>query len=504
MRLTMNSKLVGLTAILMTQVFLAMGIASAANEPSSTKPVVSNITENDASIVNPIGKVRVMKFKSPVSRVAVGNPAVLDFTTVSPTEVYLLGKTMGTTNVVVWFKDGTVQTLDVSVIVDLSDLARAIKKELSNEKDIQLSSTAGSIVLSGSVSDNVAATALLNLAEAHMRNLNRQIFSQGGGSAVSGSSANINQTSGYTGVIQIINLIKIRDPQQVMLEVKIAEVSKKVLEEIGVNVSKLGGGGSASWGIYSERASSKSLTAGTRSVIELLSGKGAVTANMDDGLVKILAEPNIVAISGQEGSFLVGGKVFIPVSQAANGAAGTAISLQEKDYGIGLKFIPTVLDGGRISLKVAPEVSSVDPNGISVGSGSSSSTSNMTLPAFSVRKVSTTVQLADGQSLVIGGLLSNNVAQSVNAFPFLGEIPILGALFRSNSFKQDKTELVVVVSPKLVAATDQAAALPTDNYITPNRIERILLGKSEGKKDIPSKDLKPEGFDKSASPVGGK
>jgi len=193
-----------------------------------SKPIVSNLTENDVSIISPIGKVRVMKFKSGVSRVAVGNPAVLDFTTVSPTEVYLLGKSVGTTNVVVWFKDGGVQTLDVSVIVDLSDLARSIKKELPNEKELQISSTAGSIILSGMVSDNVAGMAILNLAEAHMRNLNRQLSIQNQSGSSSGS--NLNQTSGYSGVIQIINLMKIRDPQQVMLEVKIAEVSKKVLE----------------------------------------------------------------------------------------------------------------------------------------------------------------------------------------------------------------------------------------------------------------------------------
>lgn len=467
------------------------------------KPVLSNFTDNDVSIISPIGKVRVIKFKSAVSRVAVGNPTVLDFTTVSPTEVYLLGKSMGTTNVVVWFKDGSNQTLDISVIVDLSDLARAIKKELPKESDVQLSSTAGSIILSGSVSDNVAALALVNLAEAHMRNLNRQIASQGssGGSI----TTNLNQTSGYTGVIQIINLLKIKDPQQVMLEVKIAEVSKKLLEEVGVNLSRAGGGGSARWGIISERANSSLLNSagniGNRSVIELLSGKGALTANMDDNLVKVLAEPNIVAISGQEGSFLVGGKVFIPVTQAAGSAGGTSVSLQEKEFGIGLKFVPTVLDAGRINLKVAPEVSSVEANGIAIGGGSGA---DLLLPSFNTRKVSTTVQLSDGQSLVIGGLISNNITQNMNAFPFLGEIPVLGALFRSNSFKQDKTELVIVVSPKLVAPTNTPPVLPTDGLVTPNRFERILMGKHEGRQSVPTKDIKPDGFDKSVSPIGAK
>jgi len=204
------------------------------------------------------------------------------------------------------------------------------------------------------------------------------------------------------------------------------------------------------------------------------------TINLDaekrDGLVRILAEPTIVAMSGQEGSFLVGGKVFIPITQSS-GAAGSAVTLQEREFGVGLKFVPTVLDGGRISLKVAPEVSEISRESVSAGTGDGSTL----LPAFTTRRVSTTVQLQDGQSLVIGGLLRNNSSASSNAFPFLGELPIIGALFRSSQYAADLTELVVVVRASLVQATEAAPALPTDTVTTPSRPEFFMERRLQGR-----------------------
>lgn len=204
-----------------------------------------------------------------------------------------------------------------------------------------------------------------------------------------------------------------------------------------------------------------------------------------DALVKILAAPTIVAVSGQEGRFLVGGKAFLPVQQGSS--ANSAISLQEQDYGIGLKFVPTVLENGRISLKVSPEVSELTNKTITSSTGSSNTA---TFPVFETRQASTTVQLQNGQSLVIGGLLRNNVAEVVSSIPLLGQLPYIGALFRSSQFISNKTELIIVVRPLLVEATAKSPELPTDNFIQPTRTEFFLEGKMEG---TPPKPKQPVG-----------
>ena len=207
-----------------------------------------------------------------------------------------------------------------------------------------------------------------------------------------------------------------------------------------------------------------------------LFGKVNLDAQKNDSLIKILAEPTLIAMSGQEGSFLVGGRVFIPVPQSSGGGA-PVITLVEREFGVGLKFVPTVLDGGRINLKVAPEVSEIGES-ITFQSG----TNTTVLPLFTTRRVSTTVQLFEGQSLVIGGLVRNNITETIKAFPFLGELPIIGALFRSTKFQSDRTELVILVSPSLVKATNKPVTLPTDKFIPPSRGELFVNGKLEGTK----------------------
>jgi pilus assembly protein CpaC len=202
-----------------------------------------------------------------------------------------------------------------------------------------------------------------------------------------------------------------------------------------------------------------------------------IDAQKDDGLVKTLAEPTIMAISGQEASFLAGGKIFIPVARDNNQTGGTTITLEEKEFGVGVKFKPTVLEGGRIHLKVAPEVSELNAQGnpfTTIGGVTS------VIPSFTVRRAETTLQLHDGQSFMIAGLVKNDVAESVNRIPGLGEIPILGALFRSSEFQKDKTELMFVITPRLVKPLPPDYALPTDAFVEPSRVEYFLGGKMEG------------------------
>jgi pilus assembly protein CpaC len=198
-----------------------------------------------------------------------------------------------------------------------------------------------------------------------------------------------------------------------------------------------------------------------------------IEAQKQDGLVRILAEPTVMAISGQEGSFLAGGKIFIPVGQDNN-----KITLEEREYGVGLRFTPTVLSGGRINLKVAPEVSELSREGVGISAAGVSGRS--ILPVITTRRASTTVQLYDGQSYAIGGLIKNNQVSNITGLPWLSEVPILGALFRSTDFQHDRTELLFVITAHLVKPLPADAVLPTAQLAPPSRTELMLGGKMEG------------------------
>jgi pilus assembly protein CpaC len=344
---------------------------------------------------------------------------------------------------------------------------------MPEEKDLYVSQASGSIILKGSVANVIAADKATGLADAYLQNLIRSMKS-GGSSTGSSSlndanrnpSGNVATTSAAGAGMaapKVINFLKIRDPQQVMLEVRIAEISKSLLDQLGVNVS--GSGGGSKFSIVSNFPTPNSATASGGALLSLLNSKIKVNGEKDDSLVKVLAEPTIVAISGQEGSFLAGGKVLIPQTNGL-GQASTSEFL----YGIGLKFMPTVLDQGRINLKVTPEVSDISKELVLQGSNNTSAI----LPNFTIRMVSTTVQIREGETLVIGGLMKNNVTETVKAFPVLGELPVLGPLFRSKGFASELTELVVVITPSLVAATDRMPELPTDRFTPPSRQEFFL------------------------------
>jgi pilus assembly protein CpaC len=222
---------------------------------------------------------------------------------------------------------------------------------------------------------------------------------------------------------------------------------------------------------------SKFLTGNANAGIGGVSTKNGNEVELDadkrDSLVRVLAEPNVMAISGQEGSFLAGGKFYIPVAQENN-----RITLEEKEFGVGLRFTPTVLGGGRINLHVAPEVSELSREGIGVSA--QGITGAAILPVVTTRRASTTVQLYDGQSFAIGGLIKNNMVGSLKALPGLGEVPILGALFRSTDYQQERTELVFVITARLVKPLPQNYRLPTDGLIPPTPAELMLIGKLEG------------------------
>lgn len=433
------------------------------------------------------------------SRPGVGNVEVL---LLGPREVYVLGRSIGTTNVVLQDREGRCTAFDVVVGMDTGALAGLIRRLMPAETGLKVDAAFDAVVLSGTVSDASSVGRIMDLANAYVR----------GDSGASVAGANP----------RIVNMMSTGAPQQVMLEVKVAEVSKALLERFGINFARayvpgdgsmlrflsgvfggtpgLGGqvsgtnGARVGSGVVGTATNGQSTNVwtgqigdariGDNPVIPFAAGKNTTTLGVDaqknDGVVKVLAEPNVMAISGQRGSFLAGGKIFIPVAQDSS-AGGRTVTLEEKEFGVSVGFLPTVLDAGRINLEVVTEVSELNREGVGITAPGISGLA--VLPSFTSRRAKTTVQLADGQSFAIGGLLKNNTTTNVRAFPILGELPVIGALFRSSEFQTDKSELVFVITPRLVQPLPANYALPTDRYVPPSRSELFFEGRMEGRRD---------------------
>ena len=370
-----------------------------------------------------------------------------EITLLSPTELFFLGRKTGSMNVVLQSTDGRCVVKDIIVTVDPDTLQAKLGELMPDETGVRVRGAENAIVLTGSVTDLVKLDQVLNLA------------------------------GSYGDGKKVVNMLRVTAPQQVMLEVKIAEVSKSLLDKLGssVNVSR-----SASSGLNTYSLISDFLSGGNGLLQALRIGRGVlnIDGQKNDGVVRVLAEPNIMAISGQSASFLSGGKIFIPVAQdPGTGNGFIRITLEEKEFGVGLKFTPTVLDG-RVNLKVISEVSELSQTGTPFTTFGGVTA---VLPSMTTRRVDTTVQLGDGQSFVVAGLIKNNVTEAVNKFPGLGEAPVVGALFRSTEFQNDQTELMFVVTPRLVKPIGPHVTVPTDNHVVPSRADVMLNGMGEGK-----------------------
>ncbi|KWD49794.1 secretin [Burkholderia ubonensis] len=433
--------------------------AAAANGPLRGPNCVGAVRES-TSVSVPLGKSMLVPMPEPVRNRTIGNPAVAQATMVSPQTLYILGLSVGTTNMIVQGKSGACRIIDVAVGADAGGLQASLGQLMPGERDIHVSTAADTIVLAGNVSSAQAAQQAAAIAKA---------YANAGGGGANGDSK-----SGGT----VLNMLTVTAPQQVMLEVKVAEVSKTLINQLGSAFNIQGGFGSWSGALVSN------LLAGVASGIVANKANNrpfrvAVDAQNTDDLVKILAEPNLVTISGQEATFLAGGKIFIPVPQSNTGG-GTTITLQEEEFGVALRFLPTVLSNGSISLKVAPEVSELSQTGVTLTATNVAGAS--ILPLITTRRASTTVQMADGETFAIGGLIKNNVTGALKAVPGIGEIPVLGALARSTSFQQDRTELIFIVTPHLVKPLQTAdVPLPTDSFTRTNEADVFATGNMEGR-----------------------
>lgn len=452
------------------------------------------------------GKSVLLRLPAPVTRLSIGNPDVADVTLISPSEIYVLGKSIGTTNVILWTRggqtgSGQTAVINVTVILDAAALQAKLRELMPGETDIRVTAAGDSLVLSGTVSDTLKADRAVALADAYVRAAAGSQGQRGGkqgGDASGGSQGGGGQGGGGDepkgagqglGSIQVVNLLQVGSNQQVMLEVKVAEINRKVAEKLGFDFQRAARKAGSAWtqimtGIIGGAPGMLFQSRGTPDIGDSF----LIDAEKKDELFHILAEPNIVAISGQEASFLVGGEVMIPIPQYAG-----VITLQSRQFGVGLRFTPTVLEEGRINLVVSPEVTELVKFDTIATTGLGGI---LAVPTFTTRRVSTTVQLRDGQSLAIGGLLQDNIKETIKRFPVLGEIPILGALFRSSDFQKDKTELMVVVTPRLIKPLQPDYALPTDAFVQPDRPGFLFDGRME---DSPTGVL-PKGMPASEYP----
>lgn len=402
-----------------------------------------------------VGKSIIVKSLEKVKRVSLVAPETADALVLTPWQIYLAGKAPGITTVTLWSEEDRVSgILDVEVAPDIARLKERLTRLFPEEKSIKIDATHDNLTLSGSVSSTAVLPQVLAVAE--------PFFSK-----------------------KVINLLEVSGTHQVMIEVRIAEMSRGLFRRLGFNLAGSNHDGK-NFGVSLlnnlTSATPGGSTVGLSDKINALIGflsHGAswtffIDALKEEGLLKVLAEPTLITLSGKQANFLAGGEFPVPVPQVSGGG-GQTITIEYKPFGVGLTFTPTVLSSKKINMQIMPEVSELDfSNAVTI--------SGFTIPALTTRRVSTVVELGDGQSFVIAGIIKDENRQIVSKFPVLGDIPVLGALFRSSSFQKNETELVIIATPHLVKPLDLAKqTLPTDPYVEPDDVEFYLHGQREGK-----------------------
>ncbi len=406
----------------------------------------------DDQLKVPIFKSKNLTMKQTVSRVSIGNDKIADILILRAEELYIVGKMLGTTNIMVWDEeDKLVDIINLEVTHDLNSLRQRLFHYLPNE-DIGVETSQGQLILSGQSSSLAKMNTAVELARGYAETA----------SSVKGKS-------------EVLNMISIGGGHQVMLEVTVAEVNTEISRKFDSKMSLSFNGSDGFGGIVNGNGSGTAAGISSGFFGSLIKSEMQFDFALDiakqNGLAKILAEPNITALSGQKAEFLAGGEFPVPIPSRE----GTTIEF--KDFGVGVSFVPTILDSGKINLNLKVLVSELT-NSHGVGVTPEGSTSTLVVPSIVKRTSETTVELADGQTIAIGGLLSDTLRDSVNKLPGLGDIPILGQLFRSHEYISGQTELVIMVTPRLVRPFNKKGiALPTDGFVPVSDMEFYLLGK---------------------------
>lgn len=448
-----------------------------------------------------VGRSRFVRVPESTNQITVGNPEIADVQLLKPNMMHVFGKRLGSTNVILCSKASCFQSMEVEVTHDLDGLKRKLH-DLFPQEHPQVLSSQGAIVMAGQVSSLQKMDAILKIANtfaprgeqqpSEYQTGNQTTLNLGdsiGNGRQSGSSPAAPQGQA-TGVI---NLMQVGGPQQVMLGVTVAEVDRRLSRNLKVDFSAVGGAGDFSSGTVSGTAAIDALTKAMAVAPSLLNPyavffrfighdaavKTVINAAKDNGLAKVLAEPNLTVISGQDADFLSGGEFPIPVPQNIGVAGAGTITIQFKPFGVSLKFLPVVLDSGRISMKLNIDVSELSSdNAVALPAGNSNE--SFVIPSLNKRSANTSLELDDGQTLGIAGLISDSLRENISKFPGLGDIPILGQLFTSQSFLRNETELLIFVTPHLVKPiSPDRIELPTDRFAEPSDMEFYLMGRTE-------------------------
>ena len=432
--------------------------ADAADEAAPL--VVSGVDPQTGNIRMLVNKNVTITTSRPYKRISVAQPDIADVTSISPTRLLVRGIKGGATQLIIWDENEQSQQIDVLVQANLLQL-RELYARLMPQANIDIVDTDNIVVLTGQVptvqqGDQAAALA-----------------------------------GGYGS--KVLNLLEVAGGQQVMLQIRFAEVSKSAISQLGVNlaysdgasflgsnigqVSPFGITGDALGSDIAMNDPSPAVTLFGRGVVGNTAIAAFVSALRENNLLRVLAEPNLVAMSGQEADFLAGGDFPIPIVQGGNDQ-GTSITVEFREFGVRLNFLPVVLGDGRIRLRLNPEVSDVDFSNAVLAQG-------FRIPGRRTRRLSTTVELSDGETFAVGGLLDNRVASNKAVTPLLGDLPVVGALFRSVRYQRSETELVVLVTPRLVSGLKpgDVPALPGEDWRHPSELGLFLNGDIGGTRD---------------------
>ncbi len=440
-------------------IFLVMGALPTAAAASVFGSTVT--TSGDAFTVE-VNEGKLLRLNADAASVFIANPAIADISVKSARLVYVLGLTPGETSLFVIDKnENVIANTKVIVRHNISRLQEAIDTTLPTH-DVTAVSIDGGIILTGTAGTATDAENVRRLA------------------------------ARFVGDGEIINQIKLVAPNQVNLKVRVAEISREVVKELGFNWDVLFNDGQTFINAFTNfpiGVNSNEIFGATSTGNFDITGLFNILET--DGLVSILAEPNLTALSGETATFLAGGEFPIPVAQSEPNDSGVVtITIEFKKFGVSLAFTPTIIGDNRISLLVAPEVSEISEE-------SSITLNNIIVPGLLTRRVETTVEVGSGQSFVIAGLLQNTARHQVKKYPGLVDLPILGALFRSDRFERDETELVIIVTPNIVKPVDHELATP----IAPSQVAHTREGGSVPKVGESVSQIVP--LQSSAVPSGG-
>ncbi len=435
---------------------MLIGLAAPATAMAQPAPLGAEARTGYEMTVG-VGKSQVIELPTAYSDLMVADPKIADVLPLNTHSIYVVGKAAGSTALTVYGPGKQlIAAVNVVVSADLESFKNRLHDILPDEKNIQVRSANQSILLYGTASSPVTLNQVGALAETYAPN-------------------------------KVVNMMTVEGTQQVMLSVRFVEMNRTTAKSLRLNLEATArtnpATGTSGFSFTTGDTVVASSTAGTGDSFGLISAlfkskTSDLTVLFDaletKGLVKTLAEPTLVAMSGDTANFLAGGEFPIPVAQSStSGSTGSAISVSFKQFGVALAFTPTILKDGLINLVVNPEVSQLD-------AANSISTGGIIIPGLDVRRAHTTIELRDGESFTIAGLLKQDYANQIRQLPFLGELPIIGALLRSTSFQRDETELVIVVTPHLATPRRGPVALPGEQFVPPSDFELFLFGSQNG------------------------